>query len=211
MRSNLQRILLCLLLAVAAVTGSGCDSSNGSSHHRKQKNQSGPLRPEEPQFVVAARTQPIVNLPLPLRYRNPDGSCVHLSWCHILHWQGLNEMAVWWHTNYHHGESLGGIRRKADAAGIRYCDTDRGDVAFVDWACRTGRGAIVFDAWRHCRTLVGLDPAGTPNASAWIMDNNGPREKIIRYGRDEWIQRWRALGGYAATPLYDPTPAPTKL
>jgi hypothetical protein len=121
----------------------------------------------------------------------------------------LYEMSEWWHKRHHGGEGSSGLRRKADAAGLKYADTTNGDIEFVDRACRTGRGCIVNDASNHVRFLAGIDPAGTPNAKAYVMDNNGKRDTIKVYDRNDWIARWRSHGGWAATPIYNPAPAPT--
>jgi hypothetical protein len=149
--------------------------------------------------------QPCVDPPPQYRFRNPDGSCVHVAFATVLANQGQDEMARWWVQRYHGGEGSNGLRSKAQAAGIKYSDTTLGDVAWLDWAMRTGRGAIVNDRPGHVRTLVGLDPAG-PDAKAYVLDNHGNPLNVISYDRDKWITMWHRRGGWAATAVYNPDP-----
>lgn len=180
------------------------------------KQKASPKHPNKPLWAQnLPRPQPAADIPLELRHRNPDGSCVHISFSYALANQSgpnglpLYNLAAWWHKKYHGGESCYGLRQKMDAAGIRYADTtSKSDVRFIDWACSTGRGCIVNDAPGHVRFLAGIDPAGTPGAKAYVLDNNHDRAKLWVYDRDDWLNNhWR---GWAATPLYDPEPALTR-
>lgn len=153
--------------------------------------------------IAAQKSQPVIDLPIDYYYRNPDGSCVHCAWCTLLEQNNMHDMAAWWRQRYHGGESASGLRSKANAAGIVYADTVRGEVAFVEWACRTGRGCLVNDMPGHVRTLMGLD-----NTHAYIKDNNGSASRVIVYPRDQWLRMWR---GWAATPVYSPTPPATHM
>jgi hypothetical protein len=152
--------------------------------------------------------QPCIDLPLEHRPRNPDGSCVHISFATVLYNQNQHNLADWWLETYHGGEHAQGLRNKAVKAGIPYSDTTSGSIEWIDWACRTGRGAIVNDKPRHVRTLMGLDPAGS-NAKAYVLDNNGPKQRLYEYDREEWIRMWQRQGGWAATAVYSPNPALT--
>lgn len=151
--------------------------------------------------VSATKSQPVVDVPLEYRYRNPDGSCVHCAWCQLLEHNNMHEMATWWRKRYHGGEGAAGLRNKANAAGLKIADTTEHDVSFIEWACRTGRGCIVDDRPGHVRTLVGMD-----KNFVYINDNNGPPERIIQYDRNKWMRMW---AGWAATPVYSPTPPTT--
>lgn len=155
------------------------------------------------------KAQPCIDNPIEQRYRNPDGSCVHVSFATVLANQGKDELADWWADRYHGGEGAGGLRSKAIANNIPFSDTTDGSVQWVDWAMRTGRGCVVNDRPGHVRTLVGLDPATVPNAKAYVLDNNGPPTRIHTYGRDEWIRMWQNRGGWAATAVYNPNPVRT--
>ncbi|MGE4136426.1 MAG: hypothetical protein AB7E98_12010 [Pirellulales bacterium] len=199
MRQCCRTLVLCFAVAVL-VNSVGCQAP--------QKKTAKQPTPTPQRQLAAWPAQPVIDIPLEERQRNPDGSCVHCSWVTCLNNQRMYALADAWFAKYRHGESAMGLRRKADAEGIRYADTTAGDVAFVEWAIRTRRGCLVNDKPGHVRTLVGLDPA-TPGAKAYVLDNNGPPERVIEYPRDEWIAMWQRRGGWAATPLYDPRPVVT--
>ena len=144
---------------------------------------------------------PAVNLPEILRQKNwGGGSCVHASLCSLLRWQNKPELAEWWRRQYAGGESSYGLMQKLDRAGVTYAATTEGDIAFLDWACETRRGAIIFYYPNHCVTLVHLD-----DEWAAILDNNRTG-KYIWIPRDKFIQEWRGYGGVAGTLLYAPAP-----
>ena len=201
------RTLLSILLIAGLATSAGCVQKKKAKVVRKAKVQA----PEAPVQVQLRKwpAQPVIDIAVEQRQRNPDGSCVHCSWVTTLNHQRMYEMADDWFATYRRGESSSGLRRKASAEGIPFADTTSGDVAFVDWAIRTRRGCLVNDKPNHVRTLVGLDPAGTPGAKAWVLDNNGNAKKLHEYGREEWIRMWKRRGGWAAAPLYDPQPVVT--
>lgn len=189
-----------IVAALTLIAMFGCD-------HQRPKSQA---RSVKVLVEVGRKPQPVVDVPCSVRYRNPDGSCVHCAWCTLLEHNHMHETAVMWRSKYHGGESASGLRAKANREGVRFADTVNGDVHFVDWACRTGRGCLVNDRPGHVRTLVGIDPAGTPGAKAYVLDNNGPPERIIEYNRDEWINMWKSRGGWACTPVYNPAPPTTR-
>lgn len=190
-----------LLLLMCLLVVTGCD-------YKKQAVKKVKRAVKVEVQIQKHKPQPCVDVPCEVRYRNPDGSCVHCSWCQLLEHNNMHEMAVWWNKKYHGGENAYGLRNKANAAGLKIADTTNGNFAFVEWACRTGRGCIVNDRPGHVRTLVGMDPPGTPDPKVYINDNNGPPERIIAYRKSEWIQMWR---GWAATPVYNPAPPRTKI
>jgi hypothetical protein len=87
-----------------------------------------------------------------------------------------------------------------DRAGVPYANTmKRNDVAFLEWACRTRRGAAVaVMGARHMVTIVHLD-------SEWagILDNNFTH-KITYVPRQEFLAEWFASGSWAITPVLPP-------
>ena len=142
-----------------------------------------------------------MDLPLSARQRNwGGGSCVHASIVMCLRWQGLDELADWWRRTYSGGEHASGLSNKLERAGVRFAYTTRGDVSFLEWACRTRRGCGIAYLPNHFICLVHLD-----QEKALLLDNN----RIDRYltvPRDEFLRRWQGYGGWACTPVYSPAP-----
>lgn len=167
---------------------------------------------EKPRETIAPsasqrpRELPVVNIPQAFRERNwapyRQGSCVHASTVMLLRWQGHLQLADWWRRTYHSGETWVGLERKLNAAGVRYAQTIRGDVAFLEWAIETRRGAaVVVQAGRHMVCLVHLD-----KQRAGLLDNNSPA-RIDWRSREDFLWEWRQAGGWAVTPVYSPPPA----
>ncbi len=149
----------------------------------------------------------VMDIPPALRQSNwGGGSCVHASTVSLLRWQGQDEMADWWREQYRGGEYLGRLVRRMEAAGLRYAYTSEGDVGFLEWCIRTGRGAGIFYKPNHAINLVGLD-----DQYAYLLDNNytsypernGHWERVER---DTFLRRWRGYGGVAWTLVYYPPP-----
>lgn len=143
---------------------------------------------------------PTMNLPISLQERNyAGGSCVHASTEMCLRWQGLHEVAAWWRDAYSGGESFNGLTSKLDASGLKWAGTADGDVSYLDWACRTRRGAVIFYKPNHSICLVHFDEQW-----AGVLDNNNIGH-IEYIDRDTFIRNWRGFGGVAVTPVYTPT------
>jgi hypothetical protein len=154
------------------------------------------------------RDSSLVNLPTAQRSVNwsvghPDnGSCMWASAMNLLRWQGREPLAKWI------GENRGGaasFRDLVDVLDHSNCPWAYGNTeAFLEWACRTHRGAIV-SAYQgtHALNLVGLD-----DENAWVLDNTGPQgQQIVRYSRADFIRQWRESGPAALTPMGgSPTP-----
>lgn len=174
------------------------------------------LAPAVPAAVTVLRVAPSVRrivlnlhrLEIPQRWRRRNwigdrgqGSCVHASLVHLLHWQGRHGLADWWQKHYADGETATGLATKLDAAGIPFGETRSGDEAFLEWAIRTRRGAaVVVQNGAHMVNLVGLD-----RRSALILDSNAP-EQIQEITRSEFLREWKSSGGWAVTPVGVPTP-----
>jgi hypothetical protein len=78
--------------------------------------------------------------------------------------------------------------------------TTSGDVAFLEWACRTRRGCgIAVKGGKHMVALVHLD-------SQWaaILDNNNV-SKFIWVPRKTLLAEWHASHGWAVVPIYSPS------
>jgi hypothetical protein len=155
--------------------------------------------------VVAER--PTVNVPLADRQENwlgprqREGSCTWASAVSLLRWQGRYAKADFVRKNYGDGEWPDHWAEMADKAGIRYAMTTNGDVAFLEWACRTRRGCnITIMGGAHMVTLVHFD-------SKWaaILDNNST-SKFKWIPRESLVAEWHASHGWAVTPVYAPMP-----
>jgi hypothetical protein len=146
---------------------------------------------------------PVVDLPRALRTSNwGGGSCVHASTVHLLQWQGQHQLAQWWRTTFSGGEYASRLHGRLEAAGLRYAYTTEGDIAFLEWALRTRRGAGITYFPNHAVNLVHLDAH-----RAGLLDNNRI-DHIVWIRRDEFLRNWRAYGGWAWTLVYNPPPPP---
>jgi hypothetical protein len=153
---------------------------------------------------VINEERPTVNLPDVLRQKNwrgdkGEGSCVWASTISLLRWQGRYHTADWIRRNYGNGEWPDHWIERADKIGLRYAITTDGDVSFLEWACKTRRGAgITVMGGKHMVCLVHLD-------SQWaaLLDNNAP-SKYIWVPRETLIAEWKASYGWALTPIYTP-------
>jgi hypothetical protein len=136
--------------------------------------------------------------------RRGEGSCVHASMVHLLHWQGRHELAASWRARYADGETAFGLAEKLESARIEYAETRDGDASFLEWALRTLRGVnVVVRNGTHMVTLAGLD-----QSNAVILDSNSP-DRLETMPRSEFLDDWKRSGGWAVTPLgVPPSPAP---
>jgi ABC-type bacteriocin/lantibiotic exporter with double-glycine peptidase domain len=132
------------------------------------------------------------------------GSCVIASTCTTLRWQNRIATAKHWRETFGNGQSVESLREKYEKTEVRYAETTTGDVAFLEWALRTRRGAnVVWMNGRHMLTLVYFD-----GKQAAILDNNAT-DKIEWMPRERFLAEWRASGGWATVPVYTPmAPAP---
>lgn len=139
-----------------------------------------------------------------------QGSCVHASTFHLLHWQGQPQLAAWWKATHGGGAGPQSVATDMQSAGIDYAETTAGDVAFLEWAIRTRRAANVTQqgGW-HMVTLVGLD-----SETATILDSNYP-DRLISKPRSAFLADWRTSqnnlnAGWAFTTLFQPPAPPPK-
>ena len=155
---------------------------------------------------VINEERPTVNLPEVLRQENwrgskGEGSCVWASTISLLRWQGRDRAADWIRRNYGNGEWPEHWAALADKAGLRYAMTTDGDVQFLEWACRTRRGAAVtVMGGAHCVNLVHLD-----DKWACLLDNNFP-DKFQWVPRETLLAEWKASHGWGLTVVYTPCP-----
>ncbi len=160
--------------------------------------------------ICLSAERPTVNVPPEWRkgnWKSPHGygSCVHASFITLLRWQGRYETAAMWERTYSGGDWYNAFEKKLEAKGIRYASTaEKGDVSFLEWACRTRRGAnVTVRGGMHMVTLVHLDEEWVA-----IIDNNATKN-FIWIPRDRFIAEWKASYSWAVTPVYKPAaPAP---
>jgi hypothetical protein len=135
----------------------------------------------------------------------------------LLHWQGRHAQAEFVRSHYSEGAGPAELYPAMDRVGIPYAAIPghgyaAGDEAFLDWCCRTRRGACVpvqlywcakcqqFHA-SHMINLVGLD-----NDFAFTLDNNGQRLDVQRRPRADFLKEWKQSGGWAFTIVGTPNP-----
>ena len=130
-----------------------------------------------------------------------NGSCMWASLMNLLRWQGRDELADWISHHRGGGANANDLIAVLDQAGSDWAFGR--DVAFLEWCCRTRRGAIVQWGPGHVVNLVGLN-----ERTAWLMDNTGPLgQQLVPYRRADFLAYWSAHGGWGMTPLAGvPTP-----
>jgi hypothetical protein len=155
------------------------------------------------------RELPTVNLEQIFRQANwigdeNEGSCVHASMAMLCRWQGEFELADMWIATYNSGEYPSRFAARCDQQNVRYAYTsNENDVAFLEWACNTRRGAgVTVRGGAHMVCLVHLD-------SEWagILDNNSVDE-IIWVPRDQFLNEWMNSHSWAYAILTGTPPPP---
>jgi len=182
----MKRLLVALVLCISLA---GCEGDFN------------PVRPVKP---AVNKERPLVNIPMELRQENwigsqREGSCVHATMISLMRWQGRPYLANKWRRMYANGEWPDGLASKFDREGVRYAYTDKGDVKFLEWACRTRRGCgITVLGGAHMVALVHLD-----DKWACILDNNSIQ--VYKWiPRETLLAEWKASYGWSATVLYAP-------
>lgn len=157
---------------------------------------------------------PVVNPHLSIRKTNwlggpsgREGSCVHASLSSLLHWQNEFELARDWRASYSGGEYSDRLRRRLDAAGVRYAYTENTNLELLDFAHATRRGAILWWKPAHCCTFVGWTTGSDGRVYATILDNNSVN-KYEYTEKSQFHRLWASYGGFALTPLFDPPSPP---
>jgi hypothetical protein len=154
--------------------------------------------------VTVKQEFPVVNPPAAIRQGNwhgdkDEGSCVHATMVTLLRWQGRYNTADQWQRTHGNGEWPASLAAELDREHIRYAYTTAGDVAFLEWACRTRRGCgITVMGGEHMIALVHLD-----DKWAGLLDDNDVTH-YVWVPREQLIAEWRASNGWAVTPVYSP-------
>lgn len=155
---------------------------------------------------------PVVNPPPALRQQNrlggpkgDEGSCVHASLRSMMRWQNQTAKSEEMWSQYSGGEYSSRLRSRLDEKGVKYAYTESGNLALLDFAHDTRRGALLWWKPSHCCTFCGwVEIDG--RTFAVILDNN----KVNQYElteRSQFHRLWAGYGGFALTTLGDP-PAP---
>lgn len=184
--------LFALLLMLAC---SGCAVKLESPITQIGKSQ--PAKGSRPQLVI----------PQSWRVHNwlgpkGEGSCVHATMTMLFYGQGKTAFAEYYRKHMGDGEWDVDLAKKLDAMGVKYAYTsEKGDVKFLEWACRTHRGCgVTVMGGKHMVLLCHLDKQW-----AGIIDNNYER-KVKWVPRQTFISEWLNSNSWAITPTYTPQP-----
>lgn len=112
---------------------------------------------------------------------------------------GEHDYAAYHRRHYRGGESSYGLRRKLDGNKVEYCCTENGDPAFLEWASRSRRGAVIFYYPNHSICFCGYGKSDQGDV-AWLLDNNRINA-FIAVPKAAFIRNWRGYGGFALTPI----------
>lgn len=154
-----------------------------------------PIRPVGP-LPGYVREQPAVNLPEELRMKNRNGgSCYWVSLESVAQWQARPDIAAHIRQRYKGGASTSDLTGMAQREDYNFAYCTDGDIRFLEWCCRTRRGAAITFFSNHAITIVGLT-----ESEAWLLDNNRVGS-YIRIPRGEFERRWKGYGGDAVTLL----------
>jgi hypothetical protein len=190
-------LLAFTLLLLASVAG--CDGTEIRFDNEPVNDRPAPAPPIE---------YPTINLPVALRQTHwlgnlGEGSCVHAAMISLFRWQGRYAMADHWRRSYGNGEWATSLAEKLEREGVRFAYTvGQNDVGFLEWACRTRRGAgVTVLGGRHMITLVHLD-----HERAGLLDNNDPHRQISWVPRQTFLAEWFNSNSWAICPVYSPAP-----
>lgn len=96
-------------------------------------------------------------------------------------------------------------KRKAPGFSDYVQATGKHSVPHMDWAMRTRRLCCVTVDGNHMVCLLHLDPEGTPNARACLLDNNSP-QTWLWMPRAEFLKRHAVGGPWSHSILLSPPP-----
>lgn len=193
MNTTSLKLLAVLALLLVAL---GCNAPDPTPQIR--------LLPAPPPVV------PAMNLPQNLRQTNwtspaGEGSCVIASTVSMVRWQRQYELAQKLRSTYSGGQTARSIQQKLASQNVPFVCTEAADPAFLDWASRTRRGAIVWYFPSHCVTFVGFSREADGVEYAWLLDNNRTKQ-FIKIRRDVFLKNWAGFGGFALSTLWPPSP-----
>lgn len=186
-----------LLLAAMLATLAGCEV----------------LEPQYRRLPAPAPEAPVVNPHPSIRQSNwlgpnREGSCAHASLVNLLRWTGDEQLGEQWKRRYGgDGEYASRIRNRCEEMGIPFAYTEKANLALLDFAHATRRGAILWWKPSHCCTFCGWVKLADGRTYAVILDNNSVSQYELTE-RSQFHKLWAGYGGFALTPLLDPPSPP---
>jgi hypothetical protein len=139
---------------------------------------------------------------------NREGSCAHASLVNLLRWTGDEQLGEQWKRRYGgDGEYASRIRNRCEEMGIPFVYTEKANLALLDFAHATRRGAILWWKPAHCCTFCGWVKLADGRTYAVILDNNSVGQYELTE-RSQFHKLWAGYGGFALTPLLDPPSPP---
>jgi len=170
--------------------------------------------PLEYRALAAPKAEtPSINPPVSIRVRNwlggasgREGSCAHASTVNMLHWLNEFDLARTWRSKYSGGEYASRLRERLDREGVQYAYTEQANLALLDYAHETRRGAVIWWKPSHACTFCGwVEINGRTHAV--ILDNNFP-ERFEYTEKSQFHRLWASYGGFGLTVLGDPPSPP---
>jgi hypothetical protein len=156
---------------------------------------------------------PSINPPPSIRVRNwlggpsgREGSCAHASTVNMLHWLNEFDLARTWRSKYSGGEYASRLRQRLDAEGVKYAYTEQANLALLDYAHETRRGAVIWWKPSHACTFCGWVEING-RTYAVVLDNNFP-ERFEYTEKNQFHRLWASYGGFGLTVLADPPSPP---
>ena len=171
------------------------------------------LEPQYRRLPAPPPEAPVVNPHLSIRQSNwlgpnREGSCAHASLVNLLRWTGDEQLGEQWKKRYGgDGEYASRIRNRCEEMGIPFAYTEKANLALLDFAHTTRRGAILWWKPAHCCTFCGWVKLADGRTYAVILDNNSVGQYELTE-RSQFHKLWAGYGGFALTPLLDPPSPP---
>ncbi len=158
-----------------------------------------------PRVSRPAVVGPLVNPPVSLRQQNygryrGEGSCMFASAETLLMNQNQHGKATHWRGRFYGGASVWRLANAGDSTGVSYAYTSDGDEAFLEWASRTRRGAVIYFMKNHAVAFTGYS-----GEYAYLIDPNRTN-RHLRIKKKVFLRWWHHYGGKAWTPMYSPQP-----
>ncbi len=154
-----------------------------------------------PRVSRPAVVGPLVNPPVSLRQQNyGGGSCMYASAETLLMNQNQHSKATQWRRTFRGGASVWDLANAGNRTGVSFAYTSNGDEAFLEWASRTRRGAVIYFLPRHAIAFTGYS-----GDHAYLIDPNRT-DRHLRIKKKVFLRWWHHYGGKAWTPMYSPQP-----
>jgi hypothetical protein len=196
--SDVLEAVVLVLISTICGCSCGCETADSPRNYRA--------------LPAPAAEAPVINPDVSIRQSNwlgpnREGSCAHASLVNELRWLNKWDLAEKWKKTYKgDGEWSSRIRERCDEQNIPFAYTLKANLALLDYAHSTRRGAILWWKPGHCCTFCGwVEMNG--RTYAVILDNNS----VGRYElteRSQFHSLWAGYGGFALCVLFDPPSPP---